>query len=120
MLMKCFIAMAKKPLGLHAARVGDAVVAADGDHEAVVVGLEVVALAAVDVGDDVLRGGLGGEVGGLDDLGHGLAVEHEAGVVADDVDEGVLRCDFISASVSMRLRLPHRAGRGEPREGRSP
>jgi hypothetical protein len=71
----------------------NAVVASDGDHETVIVRLERVPLAAVDIGYDVFRDGFRREVRGLDDLREGLAFKDKTGDVAHDVHEGIF-CGF--------------------------
>ncbi len=56
-----------------------------------VVWFELMPLAAVDVGDNVLSSRFRGEVRCFDDLRQGLAFLHQAGDVADDIDEWIFR-----------------------------
>ncbi len=76
---------------LHASCVRNAVMASDADHETVIFWCKVVAFAAFDVGDDILRDGFRGEVCSLDDLREWLAFENEAGNISHDVHEGIFR-----------------------------
>jgi len=79
-------------LGLDAHGIGNAVMGSERNHDPVIVGLEGRPLgAAIDIGDNVLRGRFGSEVCGLNDLREGSLAEDIAGVVADNVGEGILR-----------------------------
>ena len=74
----------------HPHHMRDAVPAADGNHETVVVGAEGLLLLLPDIRRDVVRRRLSGLEGGFHDLGNHLLVLHEPDHVAAEIDVPVV------------------------------